>query len=212
MHLSTSNAAMRACAIVFFSTLPFAAPAQDADFAANSRVQGRFGSNWDHCTVIGDRRPTGGYLLRCDARPEQDFVFAASDVRAMQGDDQAPIRKSPVNRITPASAPVVAIADEAFKSIPPRVGVYGCMDQDGNDAPGVQFGIIDGSTYTTYEGGGGKYTYSAQSGELVFTTGPYVGIRHSRQSERSFRMLDEHGALTAFNCPWGPKDPHKFHW
>jgi len=207
MHLSTSNAAISACAILFFSALPFAAQAQDADFAANSRVEGRFGSTWDHCSVVGDRRPTGGYLLRCDARPDQEFVFAASDVRAMQGDDKAPIRQ-PAKRV----APVAADAVDAFKSTPIRVGVYGCMDQDGNETPGLQWGIVDASTYSTYDGGIGKYTYSPRTGELVFTSGPFAGLRRSRQSERSFRLLDEHGALTAFDCPWEPKDPHKLHW
>jgi len=50
------------------STLP--AHAADAGgFAAGSRIEARIGWRWDSCTTIGERRPTGGYLLRCDSIP-----------------------------------------------------------------------------------------------------------------------------------------------
>ncbi len=212
MHFSHSNAAISACAIFICSVMSSDAPAQDVTYAAGSRVQGRFGSNWDHCTVVGDRRATGGYVLRCDAKPDQEFVFAASDVRAMEGADRAPVPKPPATAIAPANAHVEQIAGDAFKAIPPRTGVYGCMDQDGQETPGLQFGLVNASTYSTYDGGGGHYTYSEQSGVLVFTSGPFAGLRRSRETERSFRMLDEHGERTAFMCPWEPKDPHKLHW
>jgi len=212
MHLSQSNAALSACAIVIFSALSPPAPAQDVTFTAGSRVEGRFGSNWDHCTVVGDRRATGGYVLRCEAKPDQEFIFAASDVRAMQGADRAPIPKPLVSATAPANAQVEQAAGDAFKSIPPRTGVYACMDQDANETLGLQFGLIDASSYSTYEGGAGKYTYSGQTGVLAFTSGPFAGLRQSRETEDSFRMLDEHGERTAFLWPWGPKNPHKFHW
>lgn len=45
------------------------------------RVRGRVRGNWESCVQIGDRRPTGGYLLRCDSAPTVESVFSASDVR-----------------------------------------------------------------------------------------------------------------------------------
>ena len=37
--------------------------------------------------MVGARRATGGYVLRCDDRPLEENVFAASGVRAMQSPD-----------------------------------------------------------------------------------------------------------------------------
>jgi len=59
----------------------------DGDFHAGDRVEGRIGSTWYKCTVVGERRPTGGYVLRCDNRPLEESVFAPAYVRAMQGAD-----------------------------------------------------------------------------------------------------------------------------
>jgi hypothetical protein len=111
-----------------------------------------------------------------------------------------------------AMAPVVSTAQEAFKAIPPRVGVYGCMNQDALDQPGVQFGLLDGGAYSTYDGGRGRYSYSAAAGVLTFTSGPFAGLKRSRETEKTFRIIDEHGQRTAFLCPWTPKDPRKVHW
>jgi hypothetical protein len=144
---------------------------------------------WDHCTVIGGQRQASGYLLRCDGHPDQETVFALSDVRAMQGADA-----------------------QKRSTAPPRAGVYGCMNQDANEVPTLQFGILDRSTYSTFDGGRGRYVYSAQSGVLTFTSGVFKGLRRSRYTEKTFRVLDEHGAETAFVCPWTPKDPRKLHW
>ena len=55
-------------------------------FRVGDRVEGRFGSRWQICSVE-EARPTGGYQLRCDDRPLQTFIFAASDVRSPQGAD-----------------------------------------------------------------------------------------------------------------------------
>ena len=199
-------------ALVLGLSLALPARAQAADFTAGSRVEGRIGSNWDHCTVIGPRRPTGGYMLRCDSHPDQETVFAASDVRAMQGVDHGPVRKAAVRARAPMTASAVSASSRAFIAIPPRVGVYGCMDQDANETPGLQFGLIDGTTYSTFDGGRGRYAYSTQSGVLTFTTGPMAGLRRMRDTERTFRILDEHGQMTAFSCPWTPKSPRKLHW
>jgi hypothetical protein len=63
------------------------ANAAKGDFADGDRVEGRSGSVWYKCTVVGARRQTGGYVLRCDNRPLEEAVFAASDVRQMQSPD-----------------------------------------------------------------------------------------------------------------------------
>lgn len=61
--------------------------AKKGDFGDGDRVEGRSGSVWSKCTVVGGRRQTGGYVLRCDNRPLEEAVFAASDVRGMQSPD-----------------------------------------------------------------------------------------------------------------------------
>lgn len=49
--------------------------------AAERHVQGRVRGNWESCVQVGDQRPTGGYLLRCDSAPTVESVFSESDVR-----------------------------------------------------------------------------------------------------------------------------------
>ncbi len=62
-------------------------PAGNGDFHDGDRVEGLIGSTWYKCTVAGERRATGGYVLRCDNRPLEESVFAPSYVRPMQGAD-----------------------------------------------------------------------------------------------------------------------------
>jgi hypothetical protein len=107
---------------------------------------------------------------------------------------------------------IAVSALDAFKTVPPRVGVYGCMNQDAMEMPGLQFGIVDGTTYTTFDGGKGKYAYSPATGILAFQSGPFAKLRRSRETEKTFRILDEHGVATAMLCPWTPKNPLKRHW
>ena len=205
------TAAITSFAMLLLALTPVAAPADDVLFAAGSHVQGRIGSHWDRCTVVRPD-PHGGYLLRCDSLPpSQESIFVASDVRAMQGNDDAPVRAPQTARAT-AIAPTVGAGSDAFKSIPPRVGVYGCMNQDAADVLGLQFGLLSGSTYATYDGGRGRYTYSRSTGTLTFTSGPFAGLRRSRETELAFRIMDERGGPTAFTCPWTPKNPRKLHW
>jgi hypothetical protein len=212
MHQLLRHAAIGTIAAVIALAIPVATQAQ-AEFSNGNRVEGRIGTSWEKCTVIGARRVTGGYVLRCDRHPDQDTVFAASDVRVMQGPDR-PRHDGAVNAPqAPAKAAVSLNAPvTAFKSIPPRIGVYGCMNQDAFEVPTLQFGLIDGSTYSTFDGGRGHYKYATQSGILTFTSGPFRGLRRSRYTERTFRILDEHGAETSFVCPWTPKNPRKPHW
>jgi hypothetical protein len=62
-------------------------PTVGGDFHDGDRVEGLIGSTWYKCTVVGERRPTGGYVLRCDNRPLEESVFTPAYVRAMQGTD-----------------------------------------------------------------------------------------------------------------------------
>jgi hypothetical protein len=133
---------------------------------------------------------------------EADRLLAATPKPA------APIRPAAKPAATPAAAP----APGGDKLGPPRTGVYGCMNQDAMEIAGLQWGVIDATSYSTYDGGRGAYRYDPATGLLTFTTGPFKGLVRKRTSERSFRVLDERGQMTAFNCPWEPKDPKKLHW
>ena len=53
-------------------------------------VQGRVGSVWIDCAMIGGQLRTGGYRLHCDSLPEPIYVFAASDVREIGGATAGP--------------------------------------------------------------------------------------------------------------------------
>jgi hypothetical protein len=201
-----------ALAILMLALAPLATPAEGVQYSAGSHVQGRIGSHWDRCTVI---RPDvhGGYLLRCDSLPpSQESIFAESDVRSMQGNDEAPKRAEQTTARVAINAPAAAAESNAFKSTGPRVGVYGCMNQDAMEVVGLQFGLLNGNTYSTFDGGRGRYSYSRATGILTFTSGPFAGMRRSRETELAFRIMDEHGASTAFMCPWTPKNPASRHW
>ncbi len=93
---------------------------------------------------------------------------------------------------------------------PPPVGVYGCFGQYGYAFP-MMFGLLDGTTYSNYDGKTGRY--AATEDMLTMLDGPLKGIKYRRTGPQSFRMLDAKGALTAFVCPKeGTKDPHKHPW
>ena len=108
--------------------------------------------------------------------------------------------------------PAASSAQGSPNAVPPRVGVYGCMNQDAMEMPGLQFGLLDASNYSTFDGGRGRYSYSATTGILTFTSGHFAGLRRSRETERTFRILDDRGGSTAMLCPWTPKNPRKLHW
>ena len=62
-----------------------------------------------------------------------------------------------------------------FSGIAPHGGVYACMNQDGREIVELQFGLRDASSYSTADGGAGKYNYAAASGRLTFISGPLKG-------------------------------------
>ena len=120
----------------------------------------------------------------------------------------APARPATRNVATTGRHPVMAAAggDRVFS------GVYGCMNQDGYEAPTMQWGILDGANYSDFDGHRGSYSYNSATHVLTFTSGPFRGLRRLRTDPRVFRILDEHGGMTPFSCPWTPKDPRKIHW
>jgi hypothetical protein len=125
-----------------------------------------------------------------------------------------------IRRVLSASAIIASIIVMATtaQSVPadglglPQSGVYGCMDQSGNEAVTLQWGLIDGSTYSDFDGGRGKYTYDVSTAVLTFTSGQFKGLQRKRTEKNLFRVLDEHGEITGMACPWTPKDPKKLHW
>jgi hypothetical protein len=108
------------------------------------------------------------------------------------------------------------LSSAALAEGPPQTGVYECMSQDGV-APTLMFGLIDGATYGNYDGLTGHYRYDAKLRQLIFIDGPFKGIHYLRgenpdpvKGTGSMRMLDEHGQVTAINCPLNrAKNPSK---
>jgi hypothetical protein len=125
------------------------------------------------------------------------------------GQQSRPIRSGDPSSGSASATPVSASAAPTAGG--PRLGVYGCMDQDGNETPTLQFGLVDASTYSTFDGGRGQYSFDGGTAILTFTTGPFGGLKRKLVS-KSLVVLDETGAVTALNCPWTPKDPRKLHW
>lgn len=111
-----------------------------------------------------------------------------------------------------ASAAQKTLTQNAATPGAPPVGVYGCLGQNMMEVLTLQWGIVDASTYSTYDGGRGRYSFDPTTSVLTFETGPFKGLKRKRTSGQAFRVLDEHGALTGINCPWVHKNPTKLHW
>lgn len=107
---------------------------------------------------------------------------------------------------------LAAGAAEARVGGPPAPGVYACYGQRGPAIP-MQFGLIDRTTYATYDGVTGRYTFKGD--QLVMTTGPLAGVKYVRVPDPKrdgFRMLDAKGQVTQYTCPWQPGNARKGHW
>lgn len=137
---------------------------------------------------------------------EAEALEAEAD-RLLQGGSTQPT-PNPARTAGPLKirANTAPVSDRVF------AGVYGCMNQDANEMVGLQWGILDGASYSTFDGGRGSYVFDSTTRVITFTSGPFKGLRRLRTEPRLFRVLDEHGAMTAFTCPWTPKDPRKLHW
>lgn len=111
-------------------------------------------------------------------------------------------------------------ATPAFAEAPPPVGVYECLDQNIQINPVLMFGLLDGKTYSNYDGKTGHYRYDFKSRQLIMIDGPFEGYHYTRTEHPdpatgadSFRMLDAQGQPTAFECPHNHvKDAHKHPW
>src|SRR3954466_5946580 len=66
----------------------------------------------------------------------------------------------------------------------------GCFGMQIQVAPTVMFGLIDGSTYSDYDGKKGHYSYDKQSGVLTMTDGSRKGWTYKRVDFWAFRMMD----------------------
>ncbi len=130
-----------------------------------------------------------------------------------------------------AALVVGAIGQAAAQSVPPA-GVYacyevkatfgqpgcvqsniGCMGMSITPAPVMMFGLIDGSSYSDYDGKRGKYSYDGAAGVLTMLDGSRQGWTYKRVGDWSFRALDREGKETSFTCPLdAKKDPLKRPW
>jgi hypothetical protein len=108
----------------------------------------------------------------------------------------------------------------AIAAGPPR-GVYECYETRMNARmqltfevrPVVMFGLIDGTTYSDYDGKTGHYAYDTAAEILTMTDGSRQGWRYKHVADWSFRMLDQAGKDTSFTCPLNAaKDPLKRPW
>lgn len=142
-----------------------------------------------------------------------------------------PVQQTAAAPPSAAATPVVKPADSGTGQAPPA-GVYacysvrsvpnapgcvrtamGCFGMKIEVAPTVMFGLIDGTTYSDYDGKRGHYKYDAQSGRLTMIDGSRQGWSYKRVASWSFRMLDPQGKETAYTCPLDPKkDVSKRPW
>jgi hypothetical protein len=89
----------------------------------------------------------------------------------------------------------------------------GCMGISITVAPVMMFGLIDGATYSDYDGHHGRYSYDAGSGMLTMLDGSRQGWQYKRVAEWSFRAVDPAGKELAFTCPLdAKKDPLRRPW
>lgn len=103
----------------------------------------------------------------------------------------------------------------------PPVGVYSCYDATINfkgqlqitPTPFAMFGLIDGATYSDYDGHHGRYTYDAGSGTITMTDGARQGWRYRKTGDWAFTLIDNKTGKTIYTCTLETaKDPRKGPW
>ena len=117
------------------------------------------------------------------------------------------------------AAPLTWAADA-----PPR-GVYSCYDvrmgfspTSGSNlvitpTPFAMFGLIDGKTYSDWDGNHGPYTYDAASGIITMTDGSRKGWRYRRTANWSFTLIDNKTGKDIYTCPFdAAKNPSRGPW
>ena len=131
--------------------------------------------------------------------------------------------------------PVIAVlsGSVARAADGPPAGVYSCYDvRMGYGVPGcirtaigctgmvitpmpvVMFGLIDGSTYSDYDGHHGHYKYDAETGIVTMIDGTRKGWRYRKSAEWSFRLIDNNNAdKELYTCPLETtKNPNRGPW
>ena len=127
-----------------------------------------------------------------------------------------------LTRLAVVSVAVLPLLPSPSQAAGPPVGVYGCYEPHLGARPGlmtfqvaptVMFGLIDGTTYSDYDGKRGAYTFDNGTGVLTMTNGSRQGWHYKKVGEWSFRMLTPNGQETSYTCPLEPaKDPLKRPW
>lgn len=89
----------------------------------------------------------------------------------------------------------------------------GCLGVQIEVAPVMMFGLIDGATYSDYDGHKGPYTYDSASGILTMTDGSHQGWHYKRVAATAFQHSDEKGQESPYTCPLDEKkNPLKRPW
>ena len=104
-------------------------------------------------------------------------------------------------------------ASAASAAAGPPAGVYGCYDPQMQfspvsgfhlvitPTPVAMFGIIDGSTYSDYDGHHGHYTYDSAGGILAMTDGSRQGWRYRSTANWSFTLISNKDGKEWYTCP-----------
>lgn len=104
------------------------------------------------------------------------------------------------------------VAPAAWADAPPN-GVYSCYDVRmgfsttgiGNmvitPTPFAMFGLIDGATYSDWDGHHGHYSYDAAGGIITMTDGSRQGWRYRKTANWSFTLIDNKTGRTIYTCP-----------
>jgi hypothetical protein len=98
---------------------------------------------------------------------------------------------------------------------PPLLGIYECMEQSGMPNLYQMFGLLDGSTYATYDRKTGKYRFNAGNSTITMVSGPLAGSVYQRDGRlTNFHLIAGGGGPRAsMNCPHNPvKNPRHYPW
>ena len=79
--------------------------------------------------------------------------------------------------------------------------------------PFVMFGLVDGSTYSDWDGNHGHYSYNPGSGVITMTDGSRQAWRYARTGDWSFTLIDNRTGNKIYTCPFnGTKNPARGPW
>ena len=128
-------------------------------------------------------------------------------------------------RIVWATVSVIAVATVSWAAEAPPAGVYSCYDArmefspvSGSHlvitpTPFAMFGLMDGSTYSDWDGHHGHYTYDPAGGIIMMTDGSRQGWRYRKTATWSFTLIDNRTGKEIFTCPLeAAKNPSHGPW